>query len=95
MSDTQKQNTVDAGQKVETEEITVDTEQKVETTENTDTVSTSVFTVSNIETKHAPTERSVDEILRIFNKRRPYCPNDFKRQSFIPDLRHLFDEKQR
>ena len=81
MSDTQKQNTVD-------------TEQKVETTENIDTVSTSVFTVSNIETKHAPTERSNDEILRIFNKRRPYCPNDFKRQSFIPNLRRLFDEKQ-
>ncbi|MBQ6736742.1 MAG: hypothetical protein IJQ90_04655 [Alphaproteobacteria bacterium] len=61
--------------------------------ENTDVVS-SIYTVSNIETKHQPTERSNDEILRIFNKRRPYCPNDFKRQSFIPNLRHI-DEKQR
>ncbi|MBO7656447.1 MAG: hypothetical protein J6S80_01830 [Alphaproteobacteria bacterium] len=61
--------------------------------ENTDVVS-SIYTVSNIKTKHEPTERSNDEILRIFNKRRPYCPNDFKRQSFIPNLRHI-DEKQR
>ncbi len=34
------------------------------------------FVVTNIKTKHEPTERSNDEILRIFNKRRPYCPND-------------------
>ena len=61
--------------------------------ENTDVVS-SIYTVSNIKTKHEPTERSNDEILRIFNKRRPYCPNDFKKQSFIPNMRHI-DEKQR
>lgn len=61
--------------------------------ENTDVVS-SIYTVSNIKTKHEPTERSNDEILRIFNKRRPYCPNDFKKQTFIPNLRHI-DEKQR
>lgn len=52
------------------------------------------FVVTNIKTKHEPTERSNDEILRIFNKRRPYCPNDFKKQTFIPNLRHI-DEKQR
>lgn len=63
------------------------------TTENTDSVS-SIYTVSNIKTKHEPTECSNDEILRIFNKRRPYCPSDFKKQSFIPNLRHI-DEKQR
>ena len=61
--------------------------------ENTDVVS-SIYTVSNIKTKHEPTERSNDEILRLFNKRRPYCPNDFKKQSFIPNMRHI-DEKQR
>ena len=61
--------------------------------ENTDVVS-SIYTVSNIKTKHEPTERSNNEILRIFNKRRPYCPNDFKKQTFIPNLRHI-DEKQR
>lgn len=62
--------------------------------ENTDVVS-SIYTVSNIKTKHEPTERSNDEILRIFNKRRPYCPNDFKKQTpFIPNLRHI-DGKQR
>lgn len=43
-------------------------------------------TVSNIETKHQPTENSNDEILRIFNKRRPYCPSDFKKQHFINKL---------
>ena len=66
------------------------------TTENTDAVETEKpkFVVSSIETEHEPTERSNDEILRIFNKRRPYCPNDFKKQSFIPNLRHI-DEKQR
>ncbi len=63
------------------------------TAENADAVS-SIYTVSNIKTKHEPTERSNDEILHIFNKRRPYCPNDFKRQTFIPNLRHI-DEKQR
>ena len=63
------------------------------TTENADAVS-SIYTVSNIKTKHEPTERSNNEILRIFNKRRPYCPNDFKKQTFIPNLRHI-DEKQR
>ena len=40
------------------------------TAENADAVS-SIYTVSNIKTKHEPTERSNDEILRIFNKRRP------------------------
>lgn len=44
------------------------------------------FKVSNIETEHEPTEQLNDEILRIFNKRRPYCPNDFKPQTFIPKL---------
>lgn len=44
------------------------------------------FHVSNIETKHEPTDRSNDEILRIFNKRRQYCPSDFKPQTFIPKL---------
>ena len=47
---------------------------------------TSFYTVSNIETSHKPTARSNDEILRIFNKRRPYCPSDFKKQHFIPKL---------
>ena len=46
----------------------------------------SFYTVSNIETKHQPTENSNDEILRIFNKRRPYCPSDFKKQHFIDKL---------
>ena len=41
-----------------------------------------------------PTEKSHKEILEWVNERRPYCPNDFKRQSFIPNLRHI-DEKQR
>lgn len=47
---------------------------------------TSFYTVSNIETSHKPTERSNDEILRIFNKRRPYSPSDFKKQHFIEKL---------
>jgi hypothetical protein len=48
---------------------------------------TSFYTVSNIETKHQPTDNSNDEILRIFNKRRPYCPfYDFKKQHFIDKL---------
>ena len=34
------------------------------------------------------------EIMEMVSKRRPYCPNDFKKQSFIPNLRHI-DEKQR
>lgn len=46
----------------------------------------SFYTVSNIETSHKPTAQSNDEILRIFNKRRPYCPSDFKKQHFIPKL---------
>lgn len=45
-----------------------------------------IFHISNIETKHEPTDQSNDEILRIFNKRRPYCPSDFKPQTFIPKL---------
>lgn len=68
-------------------EKVVETKEAVETEEPK-------FVVSDIKTKHEPTERSNDEILRIFNKRRPYCPNDFKRQTFIPNLRHI-DEKQR
>ncbi len=60
----------------------VETKEAVETEEPR-------FVVSDIKTKHAPTERSNDEIQRIFNKRRPYCPNDFKRQTFIPNLRDI------
>lgn len=46
----------------------------------------SFYTFSNIETKHQPTENSNNEILRIFNKRKPYCPSDFKKQHFIDKL---------
>lgn len=60
------------------------------------------FVVTNIKTKHEPTERSNDEILRIFYKRRPYCPNyeilrilynkrrpGCPSQTYIPNLRDL------
>ena len=47
---------------------------------------TSFYTVSNIETKHQPTDKSNDEILRIFNKRRQYCPSDFKKRHFIEKI---------
>lgn len=47
---------------------------------------TSFYTISNIETSHKPTEQSNDEILRIFNKRRPYCSSDFKKRHFIEKI---------
>ena len=34
-----------------------------------------------------PTENSHKEILEWIDERRPYCPNDFKKQTFIPNLR--------
>ena len=54
--------------------------------ERLDGENSSFNTVSNIETEHKPTENSNDEILRIFNKRRQYCPSDFKKRHFIDKL---------
>jgi len=41
-----------------------------------------------------PTKTSHKEIMEMVSKRRPYRLSDFKKQYFIPDLRHI-DEKQR
>ena len=46
----------------------------------------SEYSVPNISDKHKPSKEAYQEIFRIMNRRRPYCPSDFKRQTFIPDL---------
>ena len=45
------------------------------------------FVVSEITKRYKPTEDSHREILEMVSKRRPYCPSDFKKQYFIPDLK--------
>ena len=44
------------------------------------------YSVPNITDKYEPTPESHVEIFKMVNRRRRYCPNDFKRQTFIPDL---------
>lgn len=36
------------------------------------------------------TPEEFQEFQKIVNQRRPYCSNDFKPQTFIPDLRELY-----
>ena len=45
------------------------------------------FKVSEICPGIKPTETSHEEILKMVSKRRPYCPDDFKKQYFIPILK--------
>ena len=44
------------------------------------------YSVPNISDKHKPSKEAYQEIFRIMNRRRPYCPSDFKKQHLIPDL---------
>lgn len=44
------------------------------------------YSVPNITDKYELTPESHVEIFKMVNRRRRYCPNDFKPQSFIPDL---------
>jgi hypothetical protein len=46
----------------------------------------SSYSIPNISDKYPPSKEAYEEIFRIMNRRRPYCPNDFKPQSFFPDL---------
>ena len=51
------------------------------------------FKVSEICPGVKPTETSHEEIMKMVSSvRRPYCPDDFKKQYFIPDLK---ETKQR
>lgn len=44
------------------------------------------YSVPNITDKYEPTTESHVEIFKMVNKHRRYCPNDWKKQTFIPDL---------
>jgi len=45
------------------------------------------FSVAKIKTHEKPTVETNREILRIVNKRRPFCLDDFVSQTFIPKLK--------
>ena len=44
------------------------------------------YSVSNVTDRHVATKEAYLEIYEIVNRRRPYCPSDFKKQHMIPDL---------
>lgn len=46
----------------------------------------STYSVPNVSDAYTMTKEAYLEIYRIVNRRRPYCPNDFKPQPFFPDL---------
>jgi hypothetical protein len=44
------------------------------------------YSVPNVSDQYVLTKEAYLEIYRLVNRRRPYCPNDFKKQTFFPDL---------
>jgi len=46
----------------------------------------SKYFVPNVSDDYELRPEAYKEIYRIVNRRRPYCPDDFKTQPFFPDL---------